>query len=68
MGKYLDEVVRVVDELTNAHIGESGDYPNYQICCKGTATAAETCELKNASWEYEEVYEGVKIDKTEIFK
>ncbi len=50
-----------LSNYTNAHIGASGDYPNYQICCRGSATAAETCELTNASWEYEEVFEGTNV-------
>ncbi len=51
-----------LSNYTNAHIGRTGDYPNYQICCAGSVVNYLKCQLINASWEYTQVLEGIQVD------
>jgi len=56
-----------LSDYTNAHIGAGGglselaDYPSNTICCGGPEFSYLTCELTNASWEDEEVYEDTNV-------
>ena len=50
-----------LSDYTNAHIGATGDYPLYQICCMTSALQHELCDLTNASWEYKEAFEDTKV-------
>ncbi len=50
-----------LSNYTNAHIGQTGDYPLYQICCMTSALQHELCDLTDAFWEYEKVFEGTNV-------